>query len=154
MSLLEFLQEQMTKRSRSGTRGVLGALLWLAVLDPPAWSASGEVLWEQKIASGFSVLAPQLAALGSWVFAHSTDYSTGPPVEVLSAYWADSGERVWETRGRAGWDKMALGQSVAAARDRVFTATELLPEGRGISIVAEITAREAASGALLWRVRS
>ena len=135
---------------RLGMRSVVGAFVTATVLCTAAWSASGDVLWEQEIASGYSVLAPQLAVLDSWVFAHSTDYSTGPPVEVLNAYWADSGQHAWEARGRAGWDKVALGQSVAAARDRVLTATELLPEGKGNSTVAEITAREAATGVLLW----
>lgn len=137
--------------SRLGTRSAMGAfMVAAAVLCSPAWSGSGDVLWEQEIATGYNVIGPQLAAVDSWVFAHSTDYSTGPPVEVLNAYWAVSGQHAWEARGRAGWDKVALGQSVAAVRDRVFTATELLPEGRGNSSVAEITAREAATGALLW----
>ena len=133
-----------------GMRGVVGVSAAAVSLCAPAWSASGDVVWEQQIAAGHSVLAPQLAALDSWVFAHSTEHSTDPPVEVLSAYRADSGQLAWETRGRSGWDQVALGQSVAAARDRVFTATQLRPEGRANPRVAEIAAREAASGALLW----
>lgn len=137
---------------RSMRRSVAGALVavTVAVLATPARGASGDVLWEQPIAKGSGVLAPQLAALDSWVFAHSTESSAGQPVEVLDAYWADSGQRAWQARGRAGWDRVSLGQSVAAARDRVFTAAQLPPEGKGFASVAEITAREAATGALLW----
>ena len=116
-------------------------------LCSPGQGASGDLLWEQR-ASG-SVSCPEPVALGNRVFTYTTNGTEkGRPYPVLRAYDLNTGERDWEVRDRLGYHSFKYrGNGVAAARGRVFTVAARWTSRDAVSV----TARDAASGALIWR---
>ena len=110
----------------------------------PLSAASGDLLWEQRSSEAGSCSDP--VALGSRVFTFTRGATNNQTLyPIVRAFALETGEPVWEARGRLGFFEM--GSGLAASRGRIFS---IAAKWTGPD-EALVTARHAADGALIWQ---